>query len=99
MRVRSLPTLLIAVAVLAGCQPQPDSFPAVTDEMTCAEVLEVLSAALSRGQRFIAGQESDAMLASDLVFALSGAEERPECVDDQTRSRAAGMRATINGSS
>ncbi len=50
-----------------------------------------------RGQRFVAGQETDRVLGDDLVFALSGAEERPECIEEAVRSRAAGLRATISG--
>lgn len=65
--------------------------------MGCAEVAEVVDEAMVRGQRFVAGQETDRVLGDDLVFALSGAEERPECIEEAVRSRAAGLRATISG--
>ncbi len=98
MRGAAIGWLLTAV-VLSGCQSAPEGLPAVSDGMSCPQVVEVVEAALERGQRFVAAEESDALLASDLVFALSGADERPECLDAETRSRAAGMRATINGTS
>ena len=79
MRGPAIGWLLTAV-VLSGCQSAPESFPAVSDGMSCPEVVEVVEAALERGQRFVAAEESDALLASDLVFALSGADERPECL-------------------
>ncbi|HUG83609.1 MAG TPA: hypothetical protein VMM13_03545 [Euzebya sp.] len=52
-----------------------------------------------RAQRFVAGQGRDPVLAGDLIFALSGAEERPECMEQAVRSRAAGLRATLGGTS
>ncbi len=87
--------LLILLTLAAGCGSAPDLVPAVSDGMSCAEVAEVVEGAIARGQQYIAAQRDDPLLAADLIFALSGAEERPECVEDDIRSRASGMRATI----
>lgn len=96
MSLRAL-VLCHSVVLLVGCGPAAPEVPTIADDMTCEEVVAALEEALDRGARFIAGEESDERLAADLVFALSGAEARPECVDEATRSRAAGMRATLGG--
>lgn len=99
MRVQKAIVALVGAVVLAGCGggPAGPEVEAVNDGMDCAEVAAVIDAAIERGQRFVAGQETDVLLAGDLVFALSGAEARPECVDEDVRSRAEGLRATLNG--
>lgn len=86
------------VWVLTGCQGQPERIQAVTDTMTCDEVADVIAAAIERGTTYVSLEQSDEFLAADLVFALSGTEERPECVTEEVRSRANGLRATITGS-
>lgn len=84
------------VAVTA-CGAGPEQIPAVTGDMGCGEVAETVDVAITRAGRFVAQQETDSRLSADLVFALSGAEERPECISDAVRSRAAGLRATLVG--
>lgn len=99
MRMASAIVVLTVAVLLFGCggAATGPEVEAVTDAMDCAEVAAVIDAAIERGQRFVAGQETDVLLAGDLVFALSGAEERPECVGADVRSRAGGLRATLNG--
>lgn len=96
---RRLAAVLAGAVLVAGCGggPEGTGIRAVSGDMDCAEVAEVIGEAIARGGRFVAGQESDTLLAGDLIFALSGAEERPECIDDAVRSRAEGLRATLNG--
>lgn len=84
--------------VVVGCGGGPEQIQAVNDQMDCAEVAMVIDAAIQRGTTYVGLEQSDELLASDLVFALSGAEERPECVSDEVRSRASGLRATLTSS-
>lgn len=88
---------LLLVAAVAGCGPQDSGVPQTADDMSCTEVAEAIDVAIQRGQRFVAAQETDVALAADLIFVLSEAEVRPECVDADVRSRAEGLRATLNG--
>ncbi len=88
----------VLVSTAVGCGVQEDRIDAVNDDMTCAEVAAVIATAIARGTTYVGLEESDESLSIDLVFALSGAEERPECVSDAVRSRANGLRATIVGS-
>ena len=91
--------VLLAGVLLAGCGGGPEQIRGASDGMACSEVAEIIDEAMTRGQRFVAGQERDAGLAADLVFALSAAEERPECIDADVRRRAEGLRATLSGTS
>lgn len=98
-RKSSVLVLVSLLGLIGGCGPAQPEVRAVAGGMDCAEVAEIIDEAIERGQRFVAGQEQDEALAADLVFALSGAEERPECVDEAVRSRAEGLRATLVGTS
>jgi hypothetical protein len=91
--------LVLAVAgiALTACGGGPEAVPAVNDGMACDEVIEVVEGAIAEGQRFVSRDTADQQLAADLVFALSGAVERSECITEQTRSRADGLRTTIAG--
>lgn len=96
---RFAPTAAVAaVLALSACQSQPEQIQAVNDQMSCAEVADVIDAAIERGTTYVSLEQSNEFLAADLVFVLSGTEERSECVSEAVRSRANGLRATINGS-
>ncbi|MGI9017636.1 MAG: hypothetical protein ACR2HR_11140 [Euzebya sp.] len=97
MRTRFVAVLIGLCLVAMACGEEPDVVQAVTDDMDCAQVARVIEQAIERGTTYVGLEQSDAALADDLVFALSGVEERPECVPESVRSRANGLRFTITG--
>ena len=87
-------TVLVAGLLLAGCGGS-DALPAMTDATTCEEAVEIVDEAISRAQAYLAGQTDDPARRDEIVFALSGAEERPECLAEETRQRATGLLLTL----
>ncbi|MEE8603402.1 hypothetical protein [Euzebya tangerina] len=95
--MRRLVCVILAVLLLAGCGSGEEEIRSISDDMDCDEVVEVVETAIERGTTYVALEEDDPGVSADLVFALSGAEARPECVEESVRSRAAGLRATLTG--
>ena len=89
--------LLFLLVALVGCGSGEEEIRAISDDMDCAEVADVVDAAIERGTTYVGLEQEDPGVSADLIFALSGAEARPECVEESVRNRAAGLRATLNG--
>lgn len=88
--------VLLLVSALAGCGGGRDALPVLSDDSTCEEAVELVDEAIRRAQSYLARQADDALERDDIIFALSAAEERRECFDDeQTVQRATGLRLTL----
>lgn len=90
--------VLILALTASGCGGD-EGLAAVSDDSTCAEVVEIVDEAIAAARSYIARQASDPAEADEIVFALSGAEERSECLDEETVRRATGLRLTVVSSS
>ena len=95
MRRQAAAVALLAALLLAACGSGGTGLRAVTDDSTCEDVQEIVEEAIRAAQSYLGRQADDPAERDDIIFALSGAEERRECLDDDTLRRATGLRLTL----
>lgn len=91
-----LALLLPGLGLLAGaCGGGAGELPVLSDESTCEEVEALLDEAIGQARAYLGTDGADPLRADTLVLALSAADERPECVDEETATTARGLRTSI----